>query len=107
MRVEHACTNDRECNFLTQAPTQIPKPAYEIQLFTAITEAIPNIIIKAPNTNCAMAKPRKDDARYAMITIPRECVGSYILTSWQRFLLSGEGWSIKAINQSINQICSQ
>ena len=102
MRVEYACTNDRECNFLTQAPTQIPKPAYEIQLFTAITEAIPNIIIKAPNTNCAMAKPRKEDARYAMITIPRECVGCYILTSWQRFLLSRGGWSIMDLYASVN-----
>lgn len=49
-------------------PTQIPKPILELQPSTAIIDAIPNMIIKAPNTICAMPKPRRLDARYAMAT---------------------------------------
>ena len=54
---------------LTQMPTQIPKPTYEIQRSTAAMDAIPKTSIKAPNTICAMAKPRKEDARYAMLNL--------------------------------------
>lgn len=49
-------------------PNQIPKPTYEVQLFTATTDPIPNMNIKQPNTICAMAKPRRAEARYTMIT---------------------------------------
>jgi len=50
-------------------PTQIPKPTYEIQRSTAAIDAIPKTSIKAPNTICAMAKPRKEDARYTMLNL--------------------------------------
>ena len=49
-------------------PTQIPKPTYEVQWSTAKMLPTPKTIIKAPNTICARAKPRKADARYAMDT---------------------------------------
>jgi len=50
-------------------PTQIPKAMCEIHRSTAAIDAIPNTSINAPNTICAMAKPRKEDARYAMLNL--------------------------------------
>ena len=47
----------------------MPKPTYEVQSIVAKIDAIPKMNIKAPNTICAMANPRKVAALYTMAVI--------------------------------------
>ena len=54
---------------LTQTPTQMSKPTYEVRYIVTKIDAIPKTNIKAPNTICAMANPRKVAALYTMAVI--------------------------------------